>query len=42
VVANITREGGFMPLNLNPIDFLALYQQNMQQRQKAQAAATPS
>ena len=42
VVANITREGGFMPLNLNPIDFLALYQQNMQRRQQAEAAATPS
>lgn len=39
VVANITREGGFLPLNLNPIDFLALYQQNMQQRQQAQAKA---
>ena len=42
VVANITREGGFLPLNLNPIDFLALYQQNMQRRQQAEAAATPS
>jgi preprotein translocase subunit SecB len=31
-----------MPLNLNPIDFLALYQQNMQRRQQAEAAATPS
>ena len=39
VVANITREGGFLPLNLNPIDFLALYQQNMQQRKQAQAKA---
>ena len=39
VVANITREGGFLPLNLNPIDFIALYQQNMQQRQQAQAKA---
>ena len=39
VVANVTREGGFLPLNLNPIDFLALYQQNMQQRQQAKAAA---
>ena len=38
VVANITREGGFLPLNLNPIDFLALYQQNMQQRQQAAAS----
>ncbi len=41
VIANITREGGFMPLNLNPIDFLALYQQNVQQHQKAEAVATP-
>ena len=39
VVANITREGGFLPLNLNPIDFLALYQQNMQQKQQAQTKA---
>jgi len=39
VVANVTREGGFLPLNLNPIDFLALYQQNMQQRQQAEAKA---
>ena len=38
VVANITREGGFLPLNLNPIDFLALYQQKMQQRQQAAAS----
>ena len=37
VVANITREGGFLPLNLNPIDFLALYQQNMAQQQAAGA-----
>ena len=36
IIANVTREGGFLPLNLNPIDFLALYQQNMQQRQQAQ------
>ena len=38
VVANITREGGFLPLNLNPIDFLALYQQNMAQQQVADSA----
>jgi preprotein translocase subunit SecB len=42
VVANITREGGFMPLNLNPIDFLALYHQNMQRRQEAETTATQS
>ena len=35
IIANLTREGGFMPLNLSPIDFLGLYQQNMQHRQQA-------
>ena len=35
VVSNITREGGFLPLNLNPINFAALYRQNME----AQAGA---
>ena len=35
IIANLTREGGFMPLNLSPIDFLSLYQQNMQHRQQA-------
>ncbi len=29
VVSNVTREGGFMPLNLNPIDFVSLYRQNI-------------
>ena len=42
VVANITREGGFLPLNLNPIDFLALYQQNMAQQQAAASAPEKS
>ena len=30
VIANITREGGFPPLSLNPIDFAALYHQQME------------
>ena len=30
IVANITREGGFPPLSLNPIDFAALYHQQME------------
>ena len=32
VVANVTREGGFMPLNLNPIDFVSFYRQNIAKR----------
>lgn len=29
IISNVTREGGFMPLNLNPIDFVSLYRQNV-------------
>lgn len=38
IVADITREGGFPPLMLEPIDFAALY---MQRRQQAEQAAAP-
>ena len=37
IVSDITRDGGFPPLNLDNIDFMALYRQNLAQRQ-AQAA----
>ena len=40
VVSNVTREGGFMPLNLNPIDFVQLFRQNMAARAAAQNAET--
>lgn len=33
VVSDITRDGGFPPLNLETIDFLALYRQELQRRQ---------
>ena len=29
IMSNTTRDGGFLPLNLNPIDFVALYQNNV-------------
>ena len=29
IVADVTRNGGFPPLMIDPIDFVALYQQNM-------------
>ncbi len=31
IIADVTRDGGFPPLMLEPIDFAALYQQQMQQ-----------
>jgi len=40
VVSNVTREGGFMPLNLNPIDFVQLFRQNMAARAEAKNAET--
>ena len=39
IVADVTREAGFAPLMLAPMDFVALYQQRMQQDQQAQQGA---
>jgi preprotein translocase subunit SecB len=36
IVAEATRDGGFPPLMINPIDFAALY------RRQAEAAAAPA
>ncbi len=40
VVSDVTRDGGFPPLMLNPIDFVELYRQNAMAR--ARAAEAPS
>ena len=39
IIATAVRNGGFPPLLLDPVDFVALYQQKMAQMQPAQAAA---
>jgi len=39
IVSDVTRDGGFPPLNLETIDFLALYRAEIQRRQAAQEAA---
>lgn len=39
IVADATRNGGFPPLLIDPIDFVSLYQQNIQRAQAAAAAA---
>ncbi|MEM7722636.1 MAG: protein-export chaperone SecB [Pseudomonadota bacterium] len=36
IVSDVTRDGGFPPLNLDTIDFLALYRQQLAQRAAAQ------
>ena len=42
IVSDITRDGGFPPLNLDNIDFVQLYRQQLEQRQKEQAAQAPA
>jgi preprotein translocase subunit SecB len=41
IVATSVRNGGFPPLLLDPVDFVALYQQRVAQMQSPQAT-TPS
>jgi preprotein translocase subunit SecB len=39
IVSDVSRDGGFPPLNLEQIDFVALYRQELQRRAQAQQAA---
>ena len=41
IVSDVTRDGGFPPLNLDSIDFVALYRQQLAQHQAKQAEAAP-
>jgi preprotein translocase subunit SecB len=41
IVCDATRDGGFPPLFISPIDFAQLYQQKVAQLQAAQAQNTP-
>lgn len=38
IVSDVTRDGGFPPLNLETIDFLALYRNELARRAQADAA----
>ena len=40
IVSDVTRDGGFPPLNLETIDFLALYRQEVARRVQAQKSET--
>lgn len=42
IVSDVTRDGGFAPLNLENIDFMALYRQELARQQAAQGAAPAS
>ncbi len=40
IVTDITREGGFPPLNLDQVDFVALYRQELARRAESQKSET--
>ena len=42
IVSDITRDGGFPPLNLENIDFLKLYRQEIERRKQEDEKTTPS
>ena len=37
IISDVTRDGGFPPLNIDTVDYLALYRQELARRQQAQA-----
>jgi preprotein translocase subunit SecB len=39
IISDVTRDGGFPPLNVDSFDFLALYRQEIQRRAEAQRVA---
>lgn len=39
IISDVTRDGGFPPLNIDTVDFLALYRQELARRAAAQQAA---
>jgi preprotein translocase subunit SecB len=40
IISNLTRDGGYPPLNLNPIDFAQLYRRRLQQQQASGGGST--
>lgn len=39
IISDVTRDGGFPPLNIDQVDFLSLYRQELVRRAEAQKAA---
>ncbi|HEU0222253.1 MAG TPA: protein-export chaperone SecB [Paracoccaceae bacterium] len=39
IVSDVTRDGGFPPLNIDNVDFVSLYRQEVERRQAAAAAS---
>ncbi|MDJ0628508.1 MAG: protein-export chaperone SecB [Rhodobacter sp.] len=41
IISDVTRDGGFPPLNLDTVDFVQLYRQDIARRAQEQKPATP-
>ncbi|MBL4916699.1 protein-export chaperone SecB [Szabonella alba] len=41
IISDVTRDGGFPPLNIDMVDFLALYRSELARRMEAQKAEQP-
>ncbi|MDO5642628.1 MAG: protein-export chaperone SecB [Paracoccus sp. (in: a-proteobacteria)] len=39
IISDVTRDGGFPPVNLDPVDFVALYRQELARRAQAERPA---
>lgn len=39
IISDVTRDGGFPPFNMDPVDFVALYRQEVARRQQAEKPA---
>jgi preprotein translocase subunit SecB len=42
IISDITRDGGFPPLNVDTVDFMSLYRQELARRAQAASAAPPA
>ena len=42
IVSDVSRDGGFPPLNLDNIDFVAIYRNELTRRQQASTSETPN
>ncbi|WP_207100742.1 protein-export chaperone SecB [Paracoccus shandongensis] len=42
IISDVTRDGGFPPFNMDPVDFVALYRQELARRAQAQQQGAPA
>ena len=42
IISDVTRDGGFPPFNMDPVDFVALYRQELARRSQSQQTGAPA